>query len=84
MLFLLLILKSMLAPELPQFHQFVHFFPSVKSPTVLMQNEHVQQRWVAFMRSSRVPRVHAVLFFNPLREGGSDSQSEIDLEKQNK
>ena len=81
-LYLLLILKIVLAAELPQLHQFVHFFPSVKSPTILMQNKHVQQGWLPFTSLSRVPRVHTVLFFNPLREGGSASQSEIDSEKQ--
>lgn len=81
MLYLLLLLK-LLAAELPQLQQFIHFFLSVKSPTVLMQSKHVQQGWVAFTSLSHVPRVHAVLFFNPLRGGGSASQSEVDLEKQ--
>lgn len=81
-LYLLLILKNTLAAELSQLHQFIHFSLPVKLPMALMKNKLVQQGQVAFISVLCLSLVHTVSFLNPLREGGSTSQSEVDLEKQ--
>lgn len=80
-LYLLLILKNTLAAELSQLHQFIHFSLPVKLSMALMKNN-VQQGQVAFISVLCLSLVHTVSFLNPLREGGSTSQSEVDLEKQ--
>lgn len=81
-LYLLLILKNMLAAELSQLHQFIHFSLPVKLSVALMKNKLVQQGQVAFIRVLCLSLVQTVSFVNPLSEGGSTSQSEVDLEKQ--